>query len=655
MKFPRLLLIWLLLLSWGVVGRAQETENEVDDKLTRNIDSVMAISPLYLPTSYTALGSTFFKPVEYQVVDTSLDNLVHYDPLLKTQNLYQSLGIFGQAHRPMNFSFRRDPGFSLISNPFPLYFKEQTDLKYYNLKTSYTQLAFTYGLETENTFYATHAQNIRDWAEIVVNLRGYGNNGYFTHQQTNNVVADVLCHFELPTEIYGFRLSYIVNHFKMQENGGIQDIVEFLSHANKDQDENQEFNVRLYSANSHLLTHDLMFQQYLNIESKKKDAEEGAKRHWGTFTHTFQFKQQRYCFYDDPVDSAYYPISYALTTDTLTDTLSFYVLSNTLQFSTFPPFKEPSNKRYFFHLTGGITHEYTNYRSAFYAGNAYTPFAQMHARLFTRLELSAKIYYTLGRKPKPSESRKPSRGCYQNNDLNFSASVNVKLDRKELHQVGAEFDFYFLSPDYIFTYFINDHAVWDNNWPKQNIIRLTPYWQYRDYRVEFSYFMLHNYLYWDENREPAMLDSYANILQLHLYAPFRYKGLGIIFNGYLQYSNKQVIQVPLVAGKLDVFYRFPIFKNKAKLEFGLAAAYNTKYYADAYYPMLHQFYHQHSIKVGNYLYMDIYVALQVQRIRFFVKGVHLLSGLMGYHYFTTPAYPMQDRRVSIGIAWRFHD
>ena len=173
--------------------------------------------------------------------------------------------------------------------------------------------------------------------------------------------------------------------------------------------------------------------------------------------------------------------------------------------------------------------------------------------------------------------------------------------------------------------------------------------------MEFSYYMLHNYVYLNEELTPTLLDAYANIIQLHTYVPFRYKGLGIIFNGYLQYANKEAIQVPLFAGKLDIFYRFNIFKNKAQLQLGLNAAYNTNYYADAYHPLLHQFYHQHEVKTGNYCYLDLYLAIRVQRINIFIKGIHLLSGLMGYDYFTTPGYPMQSRSFSVGITWRFHD
>lgn len=618
------------------LAQEEQTDNE-DGLFNKTIDSAMAISPYYLPTSYTELGTTFFKPIQYREVDTTMDLIAQHDLLSRTENIYQTLGINGQAHKPMNFTFKHEPGFKLISNPYPLYCKEQTDLRYYKLKTSYTQLAFTYGIANEHNITATHAQNIRDRVNFVVNLRGFANAGEFTHQKTNNVQGDALLHFETPSEIYGFRASYIINFFNLNENGGLLNRQDFLDQV---VDNLQGYNVKLYNAQSRYLTHDLLFQQYVNIISNKKKKQE--KQYWGTITHVFQFKQQSMTYSDHNLDSAYYNNIFLFSADTTLDTLLFYTISNTIQYSTFKPFKDYRSEKYFFHFTGGVTHEYADYRSDFYRGNSFTPFAQMHVRLFSLMDIHAKIYYTLG--------------GYQRNDINASAAISCRIGKKVPQTVGCDIDFYYLSPDYIYTRYISNHHFWENEWKKkQNIIRLTPYWQYQDYRLEFSYFMMHNFVYMNENRVPAVLDSYANIIQLHIYAPFYLKGFGVKTNIYLQYSNKDVFQVPLFAGKLDFFYRFPIFKGKAKLQTGFNIAYNTGYYADAYYPLLRQFYLQKEIKTGNYMYFDLHLALQVQRINIYFKASHVLCGLLGHNYFTTPDYPMQGRRFDIGITWRFHD
>ena len=631
-----LAVLFLALCATPLYAQNDESEGE-EDLFSKPIDSAMAISPNYLPTSYTKLGTTFFEPADYQEIDTTIDLIGQYDPLNKTENIYQTLGIFGQAHKPMNFTFKREPGFKLISNPYPLYHKEQTDLDYYKLKTSYTQLAYTYGILEENDFTATHAQNFRDRVNVVFNMRALSNTGYFAHQSSNNIEADILVHFEIPSQIYGFRLSYIINYLNFKENGGLLNQEDFIHKTAEDM---LLYNVKLYNAESRFRTHDLLFQQYVNFISPKAE-QKGKKSYWGTLTHTFQFRQQLMRYSDYDLDTNYYPI-FNFSADSTLDTLEYYTISNTLQYSTFQPFKDNRSEKYFLHFTGGVTHEYTNFRTGLFTGNSLTPFAQAHIRLFSVMDIHAKIYYTLAER-------------YNANDLNASAAISWKLDKKGHQAIGADIDFYYLSPEYIYTRFADNHHFWLNKWKKQNIVRVTPYWQYDKYKVEFSYFMLHNYVYLDETMTPALLDSYANVIQLHAYAPFYLKGFGVTANIYLQYANKDIIRVPVFAGKLDFFYRFGIFKGKGRLQVGFNSAYNTGYYADAYYPLLRQFYHQTDVKTGNYFYFDLYAAIQVQRINIFFKASHVLSGLLGQNYFTTPDYPMQGRRFAIGLMWRFHD
>ena len=71
--------------------------------------------------------------------------------------------------------------------------------------------------------------------------------------------------------------------------------------------------------------------------------------------------------------------------------------------------------------------------------------------------------------------------------------------------------------------------------------------------------------------------------------------------------------------------------------------------------MLHSFYTQTDVKVGNYLYFDPSIAIQVQRIALYFKVTHVLCGAMKYRYFTTPDYPMEGRQFVLGLTWRFFD
>ena len=635
----KVVIITLLLLAAAFRTVAQEDETEEDDLFHHTIDSAMAISPLYLPTSYTELGTIFFKPVDYKVIDTTINRIAQHDPLEQTINLCQTLGIIGQAHKFINFTYEKEPGFALFTFPFPLYFKEQEDLEYYDLKTVYTNLGFTYSvIPKQYMLTATHTQNIRDKVKYAINLRGLASNGYYTNQRTSNIVADALIHYEIPSQIYGFRASYIVNYYNPQENGGLLSMEDFVKQDSLDPTKN--YNMKLYHASTRLLTHDLLFQQYVNIIAPNKRKEKN--NYWDTFMHTFRFKHQRVNYNDYDLDTLYYGTNFFLSPDTTADTTRFYTLSNTLQWSSFKPYKGERNDRYFFHFTGGITYEYTRFAQANYIGHALIPFAQIHTRLFSVMDIHGRIFYTLG--------------GYQNNDLNARAAVSWAISRKHRHFLGANIDYYFRTPDYSYTYFFSNAMYWKKtDWKKQNILHFSAYWEREGYKAEFSYYMLHNYAVIDETWRPKAIDKYVNIIQIHLFAPIYVKGFGANFNVWVQYSNNKEIQVPIFAGKMDAFYRLNIFKNKAKLQFGFAMAYNTNYYADGYCPMLYSFYTQNMVKVGNYLYFDPSIAIQVQRIALYFKVTHVLCGAIKYRYFTTPDYPMEGRQFVLGLTWRFFD
>ncbi len=72
-------------------------------------------------------------------------------------------------------------------------------------------------------------------------------------------------------------------------------------------------------------------------------------------------------------------------------------------------------------------------------------------------------------------------------------------------------------------------------------------------------------------------------------------------------------------------------------------------------PALRTYYLQHNQEVGNYIYMNVFINIKIQRARFFVEYSHFNASFMGRTYFTVPNYPMQDAGFHFGISWRFHD
>lgn len=321
----------------------------------RVIDSAMAFSPSYMPVASARVHPVEFTPLHYVHIDTPAIHTAHFTPLLDPHNLYQSLGINGQAHRNMVFDYDHGMGFSLITLPYPLYFKGSDDLCLYELKSPFTQLSYIYGLPNENIFSAVHAQQVGRFA-VAANIRGISNPGYFIHQGTNTLNLDVLLHYQTGKNVYGFTAGYIFNHLKLSENGGLSDYRSFTNRSGKSVTSDLgSFNVLFSNAKSTVNGHDFFFRQYVNIRDRRG-------RHFGAVTHTFQFHGLKDIFTDHDLNNTFYQNQYYISTDSTCDTISLHTIANSLQWSNFDPTVRETDKAYDFKFAGGLRHEYVRTR-----------------------------------------------------------------------------------------------------------------------------------------------------------------------------------------------------------------------------------------------------------------------------------------------------
>ena len=72
-------------------------------------------------------------------------------------------------------------------------------------------------------------------------------------------------------------------------------------------------------------------------------------------------------------------------------------------------------------------------------------------------------------------------------------------------------------------------------------------------------------------------------------------------------------------------------------------------------PALRMFYTQNNKKIGDYLYTDVFVNMQIKRANIFLKYQHLNSGWKDYSFYLIPHYPQQSGALKLGIIWRFYD
>lgn len=593
------------------------------------IDSIMDLSPEYLPTYKAFATNIEFMPLQFLLIDTNLEQVNHYDPTMRTENIYQTLGTTGQAHKSLIYSYDRKMGVEYQVFPYPFYFKKQSDLEFYKMKSTYSNIAYAFGFPKESEFFATFAKSTKG-VTIAANIFANFNEGAFVHQINRNLCGDFFLHYEIPSSIYGFRASYIINHLSNFENGGLLNPEDYM---NKTAVNNAGYAVRSPNASTWITTQDLALQNYVNIINSNK-------KYFGTFSYDFQYQQDK-TKYLDQHDTIYPYYGSFFSTEATNDSAKFFNVRNVLQWSNFKPYQEAKTKNYFFNIVGGIMHEYYGLTYVKRSSNSFTLFARTELRLFKEMDIFANFSYSFN--------------GYIANDAIAKVGASWAINREKNHLIGIQAHFSRTAPEYVMTYRNSNHFQWDTTFAKQNITALKLFWTFKGYRASLNYYYIDNLVYLNHQYQPEQNIANGNFIQLSTYIPYRYKQFGVDANLNLQYCSKDVIKVPIFAGKISVFYIFQLLKKRLKIQVGVDGMYNTAFFADGYLPVTQQFYQQKTQKIGNFFYFDANITVRIERLAFYLRGGNLVGILQSNRSFSTPNYPLKNFGINIGITWRFHD
>ena len=125
----------------------------------------------------------------------------------------------------------------------------------------------------------------------------------------------------------------------------------------------------------------------------------------------------------------------------------------------------------------------------------------------------------------------------------------------------------------------------------------------------------------------------------------------------LQHStDPDQLPVPLWASKNSLYADFPLFHGTLRAQVGVDLRYHTAYHAPFYDPATGLFLQQDALTVGNYLWGDLFVTMQVKRASIYIKAGHVNALWENpATYFLLPHYPGQKFGLQWGLTWCFFD
>ena len=121
-------------------------------------------------------------------------------------------------------------------------------------------------------------------------------------------------------------------------------------------------------------------------------------------------------------------------------------------------------------------------------------------------------------------------------------------------------------------------------------------------------------------------------------------------------TDANQIPVPLWSSKNSLYADFYLFHRTLRAQVGTDVRYHTAYHAPLYDPYSGLFLHQDEYNIGNYIWADLFVNMQVKRASIYIKAGHVNAIWETQpNYFLLPHYPGQNFGVFWGMNWVFFD
>jgi hypothetical protein len=642
MKMPRLLtrrivLFLLLVSSFTAFATLPDTLRTKKDTLSAKIRRDSTIVSFF----YNDVEK--FGQLNLHANDTAITGFQNYDPLYKQDRFYATLGNIGHASRDLTpYPFIRTGGFDYGNHTFDAYLIRNDSVKYYKIYKTYTELLYEQGAKREIFFEAKFSRNIYRSLNLGFDFRTLNAPGAYQRQKANHINFVLTAQFFTKDKRYGVIANFLINRIKDNENGGIKNDSLFEQNLESNR---QVIPVNLASAQNRVRESGFYMKHYFNLSRHPRNAQD-TNRYFelGRLAYAFEYNRQIFNYIDDDPLSGFYPSIYLDSTATY-DSVTVKKIINELTWTN-PSFRKDKKYRVL-QIAARIRQLYAEVRihdkKNFFL--QYIPAFELSFTPFSILNLTASGDYVFGE--------------YNGGDFNLRVNLSQILGRmrRNIGTIALKGYYSYQEPEWIYRHYLGNNFMWDTSWQKQGFISGCFTYTFKKYvDAGFSISRINHFVYLDQSARPAQLDGDFGFIYAYLNSEvnlWRFKLKGQFAYQTVQGSN--VLRVPAFLGNLSVYYTQPLFRGAALLQPGLNFFYNSHYYADAYMPATRSFYLQDQRQIGNYIYMDVFINVKIQRARFFVMYSNFGSFFLGRDYYTTPTYPMQDAAFRFGLTWRFHD
>jgi len=618
-----------------------------------------------------------FTRFEEVPLDTNTHQLQRdYNPAFQQGFSYEYLGNLGRAINHVDFFQRPEPDYFLFGRSWDPYLKKPERTVFFNTKSPFTSIGYTtlpVVSWREENIEALHTQNISPFANFGIEFNILAGKPLYQHEETR--VNRVGLFGSRARDRYSIFGTFYYNDFKIQENGGLDSLESFLA------DEEEApwlYAMNLTDARSHyrnlslFVTHKYnLFERQVETDTLGNTTTSGKTL---SISHQLHFDRHLRDYYDE-VDleelSPVYP-NYYYMSEVARDSASEDKISNVFQVIL----GDPDYDRFSVRVSAG----YDLHRFGMLSPYPTQVFSHVDTVSTQPIELDS-IYRDTIEARFGSEYihnvyvgfnlAGPTTGVwdwvvdgtyylagYRQNEFEVNATFSRELRGKA--DLGIRGSLELRRPHYFTNHYSSSFYRWDHDFPSRFRINGEAFVRSTELELDIraGAALISNYIYWDQEGQPRLYDKELLILSGYFSRHFRLSGFNSENKFLIQYTTaNEVLRLPLVALYTSNYWKQRLFKGALISDLGFDFYYTTKYNAGAYMPATGMFHLQDEYRVGGFPFLDVFLAIRIQRTRIFVSYNNLLHGLgfVGENYLTAYNYPMKPRNFRVGLVWTFYD
>ena len=535
-------------------------------------------------------------------------------------------------------------------------YQEVYEVDYYNVPTPLTELMFKTTFEQGQLLDALLTFNTSERLNASIAFKGFRSLGKYQFEQAESGNFKSTFNYATKNYRYTIRGHIAAQNSETEENGGLLNKEVQFESGDPEFLDRSRIDVLYANANNRVLGRRYFFDHQYKLINVKNDSLNGPKTSLA-IGHEFNYESRFYQFEQAAPNAAFGEESFSSDID---DKATLKTLFNGLS-------TEFYNK-----TLGTITAKVGFYDYDYFFNSILINEDQVIENKLEGTEITAGGHYRnkIGGFTIDGGFNYTLSGELSGNQFDASASY----DLNEANAISLAVHSSSRLPNFNYLLYQSDYQNfnWQNtaNFEKQNVQKLVLTLDSKLLgSISAQYNTIDNYAYFQST---ATEEQLQNNQETAFVRPFQETGtidyLRLKYTKQLKWKNwaltntvlyqevsqdNAVLNVPQLITRNTLSFSKDVFKKAMFLQTGVTFKYFTAYNADAYHPLLGEFYTQNREEIGGYPMLDFFINAKIRQTRIFLKAEHFNSSFTGYDFYAAPNYPYRDFVIRFGLVWNF--